>query len=316
MEEFLDLARRGKNDLWRYIIGIILIFSFYLLGVIIPFIVALAFGLPVDLKTFQIIGLNQLGEFLLTMFTFITWVIGIFIVVKFLHKRPLLSLITPQKSIKWKTVLWGFILFFGLLIPVTIVEYILGPSDFRFNFNLYSFLIFLPFILILIPIQTTTEELFFRGYFLQGTGLLIRNFLILAIVNGIAFMLIHLGNPEISGGVLMMIYYAFVGLFLAFITLKSGSMELAIGVHAAFNLFYSLILGYSNAAFSTPSIFIKGSMDPLYTLISIIVVSVLFYLIVFKYKSNLLKWDDETSIGSSNYSINVLKFQPKIKYTE
>ncbi len=284
MESFLDLARRGKISIRRYIIGILLILFFmYGLGVLVPIAVAFLFGLPMDPNTFEIININPLVYFLYIMCPFITGILGIFITTRYIHKRSFLSLITPKKSIKWKPIVYGFGLFFLLLSISSLFEYIINPTDFKLNLNVYQFALFLPFILLLVPLQTTTEELLYRGYILQGTGLVTRNFLILAVVNGFLFMLPHMGNPEITGG-LMMVYYALVGFFLAFITLKSGTLELAIGTHAANNLYESLIMNYGNSSFNTPAIFHKTAMDPTYTFLSMVVIMVIYYIMVFRIK--------------------------------
>ena len=79
---------------------------------------------------------------------------------------------------------------------------------------------FLPFLflaLILIPIQTSAEELFFRGYVLQGIGLHWKNIWVLSTISGLLFGLPHLLNPEASVNYpLLGFYYFAFGFSLAY----------------------------------------------------------------------------------------------------
>jgi hypothetical protein len=50
--------------------------------------------------------------------------------------------------------------------------------------------------LALTAIQTTTKELFFRGYIVQGASVIWANCVFLALASAVVFTLPHLGNPE------------------------------------------------------------------------------------------------------------------------
>jgi len=88
-----------------------------------------------------------------------------------------------------------------------------------------------------IVISATAEEMLFRGYLLQGLGLLTRNRVVLALIAGLIFMGAHMADPAIAS--LFLVFE--VGFFLAIITLKSNGLELAIGMHIAHNLAARLI---------------------------------------------------------------------------
>jgi membrane protease YdiL (CAAX protease family) len=53
---------------------------------------------------------------------------------------------------------------------------------------------------LLTSIQASAEELLFRGYLLQGTGLVTRRTVLLTVVNGVLFAVLHLSNPEVGRG--------------------------------------------------------------------------------------------------------------------
>lgn len=58
-------------------------------------------------------------------------------------------------------------------------------------------------------------------------------------------------------------------------------MELALGVHAANNLFIALFANYTITALRSPSLFTIQELDPVYGLISLVVGSILFFIIYF-----------------------------------
>lgn len=287
METFLDQASKGKTSIFRYIVGIFIIYFFiYVVGAAAQFIVAMALGSTVELDRFNISSITPMAYFVVTMCPAICGIIGVFISVRYVHQRPFTTLITPFKKINAKPILFGFGFFFLLLVLSDVILGGLNSSFIQFNANnIINWIYFLPVILLLIPLQTTSEELTYRGYWMQGTGLLTRNFFILALINGILFLLPHIVNPEITtGGILAMVYYVVVGFSLAFITLKSGTLELAIGMHAANNIYESAIIHPQASILQTPSLFTQAAIDPIYELITIVIIMVVFYLVTFKVK--------------------------------
>ena len=98
-------------------------------------------------------------------------------------------------------------------------------------------------------------------------------------------MAAHLTNPEVGEDMyLIPLLYLLMGLFLAFITVKSNSLELAIGAHAANNLFAVLIMNYAGSALPAPSIFMADSIDPVASLLSFVLVASAFYWVVFVWR--------------------------------
>jgi hypothetical protein len=168
-----------------------------------------------------------------------------------------------------------------------VVEYLINPEIYTIVFNPGRFFLFALVVLLLTPMQTTAEELLFRGYLLQATGHLGRNFWLLALVNGILFMVPHLGNPElVASAILLPLFYLSIGAFFAFITLRDNSAELAIGAHAANNLYSALFANYANSALQTESIFLITELDAVYALISFWVMAVIFYLVLLRQRTS------------------------------
>ena len=79
----------------------------------------------------------------------------------------------------------------------------------------------------------------------------------------------------------VMLSYFLLGVFLAWISLKDGTIELSIGVQAANNLFAGLLVTFPQSALQTPAIIHTTHFDPLFNLAVLAVLCVLFYLYVF-----------------------------------
>ena len=288
--QYLSLAKQGKNVWWRYVISIFLILFFYQFIGVIP-IVILSVALTLDKnpatqlnpETLQFEGVEPLLSYLVLNFASISLLAGLYISVRFLHQRRMITLVTPNEQVRWKRIFQGFGLYFLLTFLISFVGIVLSPSEYQLTFKPSQFLVFLPIALVITPIQTSAEELFFRGYLIQGIGLKTRSLLIPILGSSLLFMLPHLLNPETKlNFFLMALFYLLFGIFFAVITVKDNSLELAMGVHAANNLFVALILNYSNSALPSPSIVTLSRFDPLSSLISFIVVAVIFCFVIWK----------------------------------
>jgi membrane protease YdiL (CAAX protease family) len=200
--------------------------------------------------------------------------------VRFLHARPMKTLITAETRIRWGRMFVGAVLWFVIASLISLIEALLYPGRYVFSFQPLTLLIFTLFALILIPIQTSSEELFFRGYLLQWMGLRLKNIWVLSFLNGILFFLPHAVNPEMAvDAVLVGLGYFVVGFFYAFITLKDNGMELALGMHAANNLFATVVANYAITALPSPSLFTIQVLDPVYGLIAVVGGSIVFYVV-------------------------------------
>ena len=288
--QYLSLAKQGKNVWWRYVISIFLILFLYQIIGAIPVLI-LSAALTIDKnpatqlnpETLQFEGVEPLLPYLVLNFASICLLAGLYISVRFLHQRRMITLVTPNQQVRWKRIFQGFGLYFVLTFVISFVGIVLSPSEYRLTFKPSQFLVFLPIALVITPIQTSAEELFFRGYLLQGIGLKTRSLLIPILGSSLLFMLPHLLNPEVKLNLFLMAsFYLLFGIFLAVITVKDDSLELAMGVHAANNLFVVLILNYSNSALPSPSIVTASRFDPLSSSISFIVVAVIFCFVIWK----------------------------------
>ena len=287
---FLDQVRLGQTEWYRYFFGIILIlFFWFVLGslfVVVPLVWVMIDGNPetaVNVETGLITGVDAMINYVALNLSFGMLIVGLLLTVRFVHGRPFRSLVTPAKRLNWRRLWQGFGLWLLLVTLASVLEYLLNPDIYTVVFDARRFFPFAVVVLLLTPMQTTAEELLFRGYLLQATGHLGRNFWILALVNGFLFMVPHLGNPELAASaILLPLFYLSIGAFFAFITLRDNSAELAIGAHAANNLYSALFANYTNSALQTESIFLVTELDAVYALASFWAMAILFYLVLLR----------------------------------
>jgi membrane protease YdiL (CAAX protease family) len=88
-------------------------------------------------------------------------------------------------------------------------------------------------------------------------------------------------NPEarVNYG-LIGFYYFFIGGIMAFTTLRDGRLELALGLHAANNLFTALFANYTVTVMPTPSLFTVNTLDPIYS-VSAAVIGLIGFVLFF-----------------------------------
>ncbi|MGB8212795.1 MAG: CPBP family intramembrane glutamic endopeptidase [Anaerolineales bacterium] len=283
MQTYLELARQGKNGLWRTVLAVLLIlFMWQIIGAL-PIAAVLVWTILNGkqhgvVATGNLSGLGMLPNLVLTLLPAVFFIGGIYLAMRFIHRRPMRTLVTPARSVAWGRLFQGFGAWFVLVALMSLVEALLHPGRYAWTPDMQHFLPFAFLALVLVPIQTSAEELLFRGYILQQVGLRSRNIWLLCAVSGLLFGLPHLLNPEASVSYpLLGFYYISMGFFLAYITLRDGSLELALGVHAANDLFSALIANYAiTTVLPSPSLFTINVLDAVYTLPAALVGMALF----------------------------------------
>ncbi len=281
--KFLDLARLGKNDWWRYLLSAVVILFIWVFSSVLLELVLVGISLSnngslhIDPNTNQIAGVDPLWTVTILLLSFLPLLVSLLLSVRFIHKRPATSLITPRLKIDWKRIAIGFVGFGLLLVLACMVESFLYPGRYQFTFKPLDTLKFAPIILLLIPFQAASEELLFRGYIMQGIGLLTRRAWIPVVVSSLIFMLMHISNPEAKVDTLLALgNYLALALLFALVTIKDNQLELAIGMHIVNNVLV-LLVNTTVSVLPVPSVFTVTTLDAGYGLVSSIVVAFIFY---------------------------------------
>ena len=272
-ERYLDLARQGRNEWWRYLIGAAIIAFFWLVLGNVPYVLLVLAGWSDP--PFDFIAIN------ISIFMMLA---GLAVTVKLIHRRSLRSLITPEVRIDWARIARAAAVWVVLSAAVAILEHLLYPERYYLSFNRERFFVYFVLVLVLTPLQCFVEELVFRGYLMQALGLLTRRALAIAVVSSIAFTIPHLLNPEVleHGAAIMAANYFTIGMLLATVTLRDGRLELAIGLHAVNNVFLALVANYEGSVLATESVFTARELDPVYSLVTLIAGAVAFHWWIFR----------------------------------
>ena len=271
-QRYLDLARIGQNAWWRYGLGAGIIAGSWLGLGLVPYALLNRFGIFDPRLEFIAINLS-----IFVMFA------GLAVAVKWLHRRSILSLVTPAARVDWSRIRRGAVVWLAIAVILSLLEFLLFRHRFYVSLNLARFVPFLLLVLLLTPLQAATEELVFRGYAMQAFAQLTRRPALIATLSSAVFTAPHLLNPEVQqhGLIIMAANYFAIGMLLATITLRDGRLELAVGLHAANNVFLALLVNYEGSALMTESVFTARELDPYFSLMTLIAGALAFHWWVF-----------------------------------
>lgn len=228
--------------------------------------------------------------------------------VKVVHQQSIRSLTTSRSKVDWGRIFFSFSIWSILTIVMVTAAYLTNPENFHVNFEPARFFTFLILAVMLIPLQTSFEEYFFRGYLMQGIGVATKSRLWPFLITSILFGIMHIANPEVGKmGYIIMVYYIGTGFFLAILTLMDEGLELALGFHAANNLIGALLITSDWSAFQTHSI-LKDLSEPSAGFDVILPVVIIFpiLLFIFSKKYNWTGWKEKLTgpVSSNNNQFN------------
>ena len=257
---FIEQGIKPENEFWKYMLGSLLIAVSAIAGQL-PLALSVLFSstkngkMPASNEDVMHYFEPNLQLFLLLL-TFVFAIIGIYFVVTKWHHQTIRTIVTGRKKTDWRRILFSFFVWAFISISLTLVGYFLSPADYEINFKPVPFAILFLIGVLMFPIQTTTEELLFRGYLMQGFSNLSRNKWFPLLMTSVLFGTMHIFNPEIEKlGYIVLIYYIGTGFLLGIITLMDEGMELALGFHAANNLVGALLITTDWGSLQTYSIF-------------------------------------------------------------
>tara|TARA_B100001769_G_scaffold104460_1_gene81171 strand:- start:5296 stop:6198 length:903 start_codon:yes stop_codon:yes gene_type:complete len=255
-----DKSYRLKN-FGYYILGSFILIMFSFIGQL-PMIPFLPTELPSPdanaMDIFKAIPSNLRLFLLLLSFVFV--LPGIWLVVKKLHDLPIMSILSSRKKFDLERVMYSFMLWGSIVSAFVFLEYSLSPESYEINFKLKEFLILAVIAILFIPIQTSVEEIVFRGYLMQGFGHWLNSRFMALFLSSVVFGSLHLANPEITAlGYEFIFLYITVGFVLGIMTLMDDGLELAVGFHAANNLIAALLVTADWTVFQTESVLIDIS---------------------------------------------------------
>ncbi|WP_088323040.1 CPBP family intramembrane glutamic endopeptidase [Polaribacter tangerinus] len=264
---FILQAVKGRNEWYHWVFTILFVFFGWQFIGIIP-LVYVGYSKATDISeflefastNFVTAGIDKNLLLMLMIFTFFSGLFFLWIGVKYIHKRSFISMITSRKKIDWQRVVYSFSVWGILAVLLTIFSLLIAPENFIWNFNPTPFFTLVIISFLFLPFQTTFEEVLFRGYFMQGIGIVANNRWVPLLVTSVVFGLLHGANPEVAKlGQTIMVYYIGTGLFYGIVTLMDEGLELAIGLHAANNITAAFLVTTDWTVFQTDALYVDIS---------------------------------------------------------
>lgn len=257
-----QLKQSSKNEIARIVLTIAIVFLTYIVLGQLPLMLAVRFsdaevvtiGEPSLQVYAQVFGKNTLLFYLLV--PFLTAFIALVVCIKYIHKKSIRSYFTERKKFDVKRFFHAFLVW-GIVLTGFLIVSLSTSSELTWNFDIQLFLPLLIIAVLFIPIQTSFEEFFFRGYLFNIIKTPIKKSWLIVLFTGVIFGLMHGANPEIEVlGYGILVYYILTGIFLGLLRLMDDGLELSMGYHAVNNLFAALIISNEWQAFQTDALFI------------------------------------------------------------
>ena len=274
---FLSLASLGRNHIWRYAATLVATLLTFL-AAHAPMIAvvqshAADFGADEIDRIMVEQGLPGLGvdanlALALNLFPFALGLAALLLCVRYIHRRPVLSVLTSRARFDWARLGVAGAVWF--VVAGGIALWAIPGEAMRLQFALSTFLPLLAVALVLVPFQVAAEEVLFRGWMLQGLGRIFARPVLPLLIVTLVFAAVHLGNPEFANGLLRVApVYLLLSLFFGLLAVVDDGLEMPIGAHLGNNLFSALVLSTSDGALRTDSVFqteVTTVIDHLWTL--------------------------------------------------
>lgn len=280
---FLDNAHEGKNNWWRYLLTSAAAWMgpfILILIVLIPFII-LSHPVKMNITPNNVVNTLNPLIFMVILGAYYTLSFVLFYLCsRFIHGKTIRKMVSTSSQFNWKNMLKGFGLWSIILGFSLVVDVLINPSQVKLSLD-QPFLILLIMSLIIFSIQASFEEIFFRGYLMQGIGLLTRKPFIPLFFTSAIFAVGHFGNgTSIITGIGAVLNMFIFGMVLGIITLGENGLETAIGAHIANNIMVTSMIGGIDIIGDLPSMLTFGggsSFGVPYFILPFILLAIVFW---------------------------------------
>ena len=227
----------NRSQIWRICLGLFLISIIYVFS---------SFGWFIVLDRLVQIRLEGLGstpaDLAALLFSFFFIWLGIALVCRWLHRHPLHALYGPTYKINWQHFLIGAGLAFATAIisetSISVISWYLFDPSSQANPNITATL-WLRWVIpisALIFVQIGAEEMLFRGYLLQHIRARGGRFWWSIFLPSFLFGMLHFDFPIFGVNALFyMLHTSVAGIILCLVTLKTGNLGAALGLHFGVN---------------------------------------------------------------------------------
>ncbi len=236
---------QARAQIWRTLLGLVLISAIFTL---IAIGLVLGFEQVTQIPRRIIARADQPLTALMLFAPFLGVHVAFLVVLPLLHRRSYRSLFGPALRLNRRhfALALGMVAVMGLgNLLLTLGEQLLWPAapEITRITPLATWLAWLPVVAGLVLIQTLAEELIFRGYLLQQLRARFHTLWICAVLPSALFGLLHF-SPATWGvnAYMYVLNTAVVGVILCLVTLRTGNLGAAAGLHFGNNMI-ALVLG-------------------------------------------------------------------------
>ena len=227
----------NRSQIWRICLGLFLIAIIY---------ASSSFGWFIALDRMAQIRLEGLGstpaDLAALLFSFFFIWLGIALVCRWLHRHPLHALYGRSYKINWQHFLIGAGLAFATAIiseiSISIISWHFFDPSSQANPNITATL-WLRWVIpisVLVFVQIAAEEMLFRGYLLQHIRARGGRFWWSIFLPSLLFGMLHFDFPIFGvNAFFYMLHTSVAGMILCLVTLKTGNLGAALGLHLGVN---------------------------------------------------------------------------------
>lgn len=268
---YIQIAQGGKNKWWLYVVGVLstLIYMPVLFFKYMHWVRAQDFSVA----TIYYFNFAYRAGFIAVML----------LIIRYLHHKRVKTVFTAYSRFDFKKAIVAFLVYFVVSAAFVLVDYFKTPEDFVWAYT-PGFWPALLFGFVFITLQVVAEELFYRGYVFQFTGLGTGNKWMAIGVSTLFFVTAHLGNLKDASPALIVANFTIMGVAWSLPILFSNGLEISISFHLANNIFAIHILNSPNDAFPAPSLWVTpaspmetSSVVSLGTLLLVSLIIMYFY---------------------------------------
>lgn len=239
-QQWVDLAK-PRAQIWRTIVGVILIGVIWMVWTLVLMFGAVGLDL-VRPEAFQaMFGMadipltysDTMMMLLIALATIWGFMFGVWLVAKWIHKRPFMSVVAWDRRFSLSQFGIGCAIAGGYLAVSMGWSFVSGNAPRRSDLALETWVMALAPIGLVVLLQAASEELVFRGYVPQQLAARFGSPIVWGFIPSVLFGLMHAANSP--GNQTYALYYVAIATIMGMVMLamvwRTGSLAAAIGFH-------------------------------------------------------------------------------------
>ena len=233
---------RQPVTLPRLLAGLLIIGGCWL-GTCLVIIIPAIFLMGATIDTFFL----SAGGVLTLFATFLGIWLGVWLAMRYLHREPLGNLFGATGEVNRSDFCKGFAAVCLTSVVSEVLVYLVHPEFSRTAIDLPSWLTFLVPVALLCLVQTSSEEILFRGYLMRNLANCFRSPWIWAVLPAVAFVAMHC-SPDMALADLILVVLSIGSLTVALVLVayRTGNLGAAFGIHFGNNLFAFLLVAHQD----------------------------------------------------------------------